>query len=123
MQPGDGIVVPKDPNIVYVMGEVGIPSNVPYKKGAGLSYYIDNAGGYTSMAADGKEVVILPNGKKWAPSGWFFIPNDPILSGSTIFVPTHLAQKSDAWPVIRDIITVISTTTIVILTVINLTKK
>jgi protein involved in polysaccharide export with SLBB domain len=123
LQPGDEINVPKDPKIVYVMGEVGLPSNVPYKKGEGLSYYIENAGGYSTLAADGKEVVILPNGKTWSRSGWFFMPDPPILSGSTIFVPTYMEQKSDAWPVIRDIITVISTTTVVILTVINLTKK
>jgi protein involved in polysaccharide export with SLBB domain len=123
LQPGDEVNVPKDPGIVFVMGEVGIPSNVPYKKGAGLSYYIENAGGYSSSAANGKEVVVLPNGKKWSTSGWFFIPDPPILSGTTIFVPTYFEQKTDAWPVIRDVITVISTTIIVILTVVTLTKK
>jgi protein involved in polysaccharide export with SLBB domain len=123
LQPGDVVNVPKDPGIVIVMGEVGLPSNVIYKKGAGLSYYVKNAGGYSITAAEGKEVVILPNGKTWAPSGWFFIPDPPILSGSTIFVPTYLEEKTEAWPVIRDIITVISTTIIVILTVYTLTKK
>ena len=123
LQPGDEVNVPKDPSIVYVMGEVGMPSSVPYKKGAGLSYYIDNAGGYTRLAAEGKEVVILPNGKTWSTSGWFFIPNPPILSGTTIFVPTYFEQKTDAWPIIRDIITVVSTATIVILTVLSLTKR
>jgi protein involved in polysaccharide export with SLBB domain len=123
LEPGDQVVVPKDPHIVYVMGEVGMPSNVPYKKGAGLSYYIENAGGYSSTAATGKEVVMLPNGKKWTTSGWFFIPDPPILSGTTIFVPTLLEQKTDSWPIIRDVITVVSTSAIVILTVINLTKK
>jgi protein involved in polysaccharide export with SLBB domain len=123
LQPGDIVVVPKDPQVIYVIGEVGIPSNVPYMKGASLSYYIDNAGGYTTNAKSGKEVVILPNGKKWSTSGWFFIPDAPILSGTTIFVPTYREQKTDAWPVIRDIITVISTATIVILSVLSLTKK
>ena len=123
LQPGDEVNVPKDFGIVYVLGEVGVPSNVPYKKGTGLSYYIENAGGYSTQAAEGKEVVILPNGKKWSTSGWFFIPDPPILSGTTIFVPTYFEQKTEAWPVIRDIITVISTTAIVILTVLSLTKR
>lgn len=123
LQPGDIVVIPKDPQVVFVIGEVGIPSNVPYLKGASLSYYIDNAGGYTTNAKSGKEVVILPNGKKWSASGWFFIPDAPILSGTTIFVPTYREQKTDAWPVIRDIITVISTATIVILSVLSITKK
>jgi protein involved in polysaccharide export with SLBB domain len=121
--PGDVVNIRKDPGIVYVIGEVGLPSNVPYKKGAGLSYYIKNAGGYSTQAADGKEVVILPNGKTWSTSGWFFISDPPILSGTTIFVPTYFEQKTETWPVIRDIITVISTTIIVLLTVFTLTKK
>jgi protein involved in polysaccharide export with SLBB domain len=121
--PGDVVNVRKDAGIVYVMGEVGLPSNVLYKKGAGLSYYIKNAGGYTNTAAEGKEIVIYPNGKKWSASGWFFIPDPPIISGTTIFVPTYLEQKTDAWPIIRDVITVISTTVIVLLTVYTLTKK
>jgi hypothetical protein len=66
---------------------------------------------------------MLPNGKKWTTSGWFFIPDPPILSGTTIFVPTLLEQKTDSWPIIRDVITIVSTSAIVILTVINLTKK
>lgn len=123
LQPGDEINVPKDPNIVYVMGEVGVPSNVPYKKGAGLSYYIQNAGGYSTTAAQGKEVVILPNGKKWSTSGWFFIPDPSILSGATIFVPTYLEQKTDDWPVIRDVITIITSTVVVLITVLSLTHK
>jgi protein involved in polysaccharide export with SLBB domain len=123
LQPGDDVVIPKDPQVIYVIGEVGIPSNVPYLKGADLSYYIDNAGGYTTNAKPGKEVVILPNGKKWSTSGLFFIPDSPIYSGTTIFVPTYREMKTDAWPVIRDIITVISTTTIVILSVLSITKK
>jgi protein involved in polysaccharide export with SLBB domain len=123
LQPGDVVNVRKDAGIVYVIGEVGLPSNVPYKEGAGLSYYIKNAGGYSNTAAEGKEVVIYPNGKKWASSGWFFIPDPPIISGTTIFVPTYLEQKTDVWPIIRDVITVISTTVIVLLTVYTLTKK
>ena len=123
LQPGDEINVPKDPHIVYVMGEVGVPSNVPYTKGAGLSYYINNAGGYSPTAAQGKEVVILPNGRKWSPSGWFLLSDPPILSGTTIFVPTYLEQKTDAWPVIRDVITIITSTVVVLITVISLTKK
>jgi protein involved in polysaccharide export with SLBB domain len=120
--PGDQIVVPKDTRSVTVVGDVSLPSTVPYKNGAGVSYYIDQAGGYTQTSSKGDEIVILPNGKKWSSSGWFFIPNPEILSGSTIFVPTHVSKPVDVWPTIRDIVTVLSSALIAIISVKALTK-
>ncbi len=122
LEPGDTLIVPKNPNVVYVVGEVGIPATVKYKKGASLSYYINQAGGYTQNSDEGGEIVILPNGRKWEPSGWFFIPDPEILSGSTILVPTIYEIKKDAWPIIRDTFSIISSATIIILTVYNLTR-
>ena len=122
LEEGDELIIPKDPHVVYVMGEVGIPSTVPYKDGAGLSYYVKQAGGYLESSSDGDEIVIQPNGKKWESSGWFFIPNADIESGATIFVPGKIEMKSDVWPVIRDVVSVVSASAVLILTVLNLTK-
>ncbi|OGU75976.1 MAG: hypothetical protein A2V93_11095 [Ignavibacteria bacterium RBG_16_34_14] len=122
LNPGDVIVIPKNPNVVYVTGEVGIPSSVPYKKGASLSYYVEQAGGYLESSAESDEIVVQPNGKKWSSSGWFFIPNSEILSGTTILIPSMIESDSDSWPIIRDIVTVVSSAAVVILTVTNLTK-
>ena len=122
VEPNDTINVPNNPNVVYVVGEVGIPATVKYKKNASLSYYINQAGGYTQNSDEGGEIVILPNGRKWETSGWFFIPNPEILSGSTILVPTIYEIKRDAWPIIRDTFSIISSATIIILTVYNLTR-
>ncbi len=119
---GDVIVIPKNPDVVYVMGEVGIPSSVPYKEGASLSHYIQQAGGYLTNSAEGEEIVVQPNGKKWSESGWFFIPDPEILSGSTVLVPSMIESDSDSWPVIRDIVTVVSSAAVLILTVTTLTK-
>lgn len=117
LMPGDEVVVPKYEGTITVAGDINMPSTVPFKKGAGLSYYIKQAGGYTGTSAEGDEVVILPNGKKWEPSGWFFIPNSEIYSGTTIFVPSKIiSRNSDTWPIIRDIITVVSSTAVLILT-------
>ena len=122
LEPGDSLVVPKNPNVIYVVGEVGIPSSVPYKKGGSLKYYIDQAGGYTENSGKGYEIVILPNGKKWNPSSWFFIPNPEILSGSTIIIPTLIESESQFWPIVRDMAAVVTSTAVLILTVNNLTK-
>ncbi|MEW6702181.1 MAG: SLBB domain-containing protein [Bacteroidota bacterium] len=123
LKPGDEVVVPKDPQIVTVIGDVGVPSYVPYKEGAGLKYYVKQAGGYTKSSSSGDEIVIGPNGKKWERSGFFLIPDPEILSGSTIIVPAEIKYESDAWPFIRDMFTVLSSTAVVILTVLNLTRR
>jgi len=122
LQANDQIVVPKDNYLVNVVGSVGLPSSVLYKKGAGLGYYIDQAGGYASNAAEGSEIVMLPNGKKWSRSGWFFIPDSNIESGATIIVPAEIDTPSDAWPIIRDIVTIVTASAILILTIQNLSN-
>ncbi len=117
LMPNDTVVVPSNPHTVTVVGDVGLPSTVPYKDGAGLSYYINQAGGFTSTSAEGREIVILPNGMKWHTSGFFLLPNPPILSGTTIYVPSYIKTTSDVWPIIRDIITVVSSTAVLVLTI------
>jgi protein involved in polysaccharide export with SLBB domain len=103
LQPGDSLVVPRDPGVVYVQGQVNTPSSVPFKEGAGLKYYVQQAGGYTQNADKGNTVVILPNGKKWEPSGFFLLPDPEVLSGSTVVVPTELPRESKTLPVLREI--------------------
>jgi protein involved in polysaccharide export with SLBB domain len=118
LNPGDMLVVPKNPGTVTVAGDVGLPSTVPYREGAGLSYYIRQAGGYTTTSDEGTEVVIQPNGSKWERSGFFLIPDPEIRSGSTIYVPSYIKPPSaDVWPFIRDVITVVSSTAVLILTI------
>ncbi|MFA6599118.1 MAG: SLBB domain-containing protein [Ignavibacteriaceae bacterium] len=121
--PGDQLVVPRDPQIVNVVGDVGIPSSVPYKSGKKLSYYIDQAGKYKLTSAKGEEIVILPNGKIWNRSGFFLIPDPPIESGSRIIVPTLVEyDNTSAWAVVRDIMTGLSSAIVVILSVWQLSK-
>ncbi len=118
LMPGDSLVVPNDPGTITVAGDVGLPSTVPYKRGADLAYYIKQAGGYTPTSGSGKEIVLLPNGQKWYRSGWFFISNPRILAGSIIYVPSELkAPSANVWPTIRDIITVVSSAAVLILTI------
>jgi len=119
---GDQLVVPKDNNLIYVVGSVGLPSSVLYQEGAGLSYYIDQAGGYADNAAEGSEIVMLPNGKKWSSSGWFFISDPDIESGSIVIVPAKIETPSTVWPVFRDVFTLVATTAIIVLTAISLSK-
>jgi len=122
LEPGDSLVVPRNLNEIYVLGAVGLPSTVPYKEGASPDYYINQAGGYAENANEGNEIVIEPNGKKWEKGGWPFGHSDEILSGATIIVPTEVQTHTDAWPFIRDILTVVSSTAVLVLTIKNLNK-
>ncbi|MCH7827098.1 MAG: SLBB domain-containing protein [Bacteroidetes bacterium] len=121
LAPGDQIIVSKDPKVVIVTGAVGLPSTVLYQDEADLDYYIAQAGGYTENAADGDEIVILPNGRKWDPSSNVSYSSE-ILSGSVIIVPISIKQQSNAWPIIRDVVTVISSAAVLALTIQQLGK-
>ncbi len=103
LQASDSLVVPRDPGVVYVHGQVNTPSSVPYKEGASRKYYIQQAGGYTRNADEGSTVVVLPNGKKWEPSGFFLARDPEILSGSTIIVPTQLPESDRTLPLLKEI--------------------
>ena len=103
LQAGDELIIPRDPGVVYVQGQVSTPSSVPFKEGASLKYCIGQAGGYTANADEGSTVVILPNGKKWEPSGFFLAPDPEILSGSTIIVPTKLRERDTTLPLLKEI--------------------
>ena len=59
---GDSIRIPRYYPIVRVQGAVGFPTSVTYIPGAGLDYYVDAAGGYTSRADGGRTFVQQPNG-------------------------------------------------------------
>lgn len=103
LQPGDELIIPRDPGVIYVQGQVSTPSSVPFKEGASLKYYINQAGGYTQHAEESNTVVILPNGKKWEPSGFFLARDPEILSGSTIIVPTKLPERENTLPLLKEI--------------------
>lgn len=122
LEPNDRIVIPKDLRIVKVLGDVGIPSNVPFVEGNSVSYYIEQAGGYTATSARGEEIVMQANGRKLQKSGWFFIPDESVESNGVIIVPTEIEYESDAWPLIRDIVSIVSSSAVLILTILNLTN-
>jgi len=62
LQSGDRIIVPQLNNTVTINGEVMYPSTVAYKKGERLSYYINQAGGYSVKAKSSRVFVVNMNG-------------------------------------------------------------
>jgi protein involved in polysaccharide export with SLBB domain len=118
---GDSINVPFKQEVVLVRGEVFVPSAVVHKKGAGLSYYLEQAGGTTDSADDERIVVTLPNGRKWQ-KGWFILPDPDILGGSTIFVPKKIIKEDKTLPVLRDWATIMASIAAITIGIIQITK-
>ena len=79
LQDGDRLVIPRDPNAVLVVGQVGRPGYVPYHAGLSADDYISRAGGRGSAAAD-VYVRDAATGRI-APAG-----NADLASGDYVFV-------------------------------------
>ena len=58
----DRIVIPQYNNTVSINGEVMYPNTVAYEKGEGLSYYINQAGGYGQQARRSHVFAVNMNG-------------------------------------------------------------
>jgi protein involved in polysaccharide export with SLBB domain len=114
MNEGDSIHVAFTEDVVYVRGEVIVPTSVLYTRGASLRYYIDQAGGYKEEADDGRTVVILPSGKKW--------DGDEILPGSSIYVPKELDKPSNTLAIIRDTATILASLAAITIAIVQVTK-
>ncbi len=111
---GDSINVAFTEDMIYVSGEVYVPSPVLYEEGAGLSYYIRQAGGYKEEAEKGNTVVFLPGGKKW--------DSGEILPGSTILVPRELDKPDNTLPVLRDLATILASLAAITVALVQVTK-
>jgi protein involved in polysaccharide export with SLBB domain len=121
VEEGDEISIERDPRIVYVRGEVGVPSAVIYEKGASLSFYLGQAGGLKESADEGRIFVTLPNGRKWERS-WGFFPDPDILSGSTIYVPAKIEREDKTWTIIGGVATTLVSLAAITVAIVQVTK-
>ncbi len=120
---GDSLDVPVNKNVVTVSGEVYLKSDVLYKKGASLDYYLKQAGGLNKEADPDGITVTLPSGKKWEPA-WFIFPNPDIAAGSTITVPKKVEEKnSNSLEILRDWVLIIANTAAITVGLVEITKK
>ncbi len=85
---GDVIHIPKQRNVVKVNGEVMFPTEIVYKEGASIHYYIDKAGGFTENARKKKVAVLNSNGSAAKTKKFLFFRSYPnVQPGSEILVP------------------------------------
>lgn len=94
LEPSDVLVVPKRKQTVLVAGAVMFDTEVPYKKGKGLRYYLRNAGGNSDKGWLKKAYVVHANGSAKSSSSFLGIKNYPkIEAGSKIIIPEKPERK------------------------------
>ena len=69
LREGDEIIIPETTSSVRIQGEVLYPNTVHFISGKPVSYYVQQAGGYTSRARRSKVYVIYMNGTVSVGSG------------------------------------------------------
>jgi protein involved in polysaccharide export with SLBB domain len=104
---GDSIMVAFHDDVIYVGGEVFVPSAILYKKGESVDYYIRQAGGLKQDADESRIAAFLPNGKKWE-EGWFFFDDPELPPGSSVSVPKFVEKEDKTLPLVRDIATILA---------------
>ena len=86
---GDRVVVPQYNGTVKINGEVMYPNTVPYVKGKSASYYINQAGGFSSRAKKRNAYIIYQNGFVEKVNHW----SKP-MPGSEIVVPAKAVSTT-----------------------------
>lgn len=62
LRDGDRLFIPEYVSTVKISGDVMYPNTVLYKPGAGISHYVDQAGGYGTGAKKSKAYIVYMNG-------------------------------------------------------------
>jgi protein involved in polysaccharide export with SLBB domain len=107
LEDGDSLHIPKQPQTVKVVGEVGFPASVLFEKGQSLSYYIDQAGGYTENSDKKRVKIVQPNGKVRPPKKMWWDPSPE--AGALVVVPHKPPdEKKDT---LKDVATIVSIVT------------
>ena len=88
LREGDKLIVPEYNGTVKINGEVMNANTVAYREGKGVSYYIDQAGGFSSKAKKSQTYIIYMNGNM-AKVGH----NAKVLPGCEIVVPAKSANR------------------------------
>jgi protein involved in polysaccharide export with SLBB domain len=92
LEEGDVIVIPKEKSEIRISGAVLFPTQIPFKDGQSLNYYIDQSGGFSDDSRKSKVYVMYPNGRAAKTRKFLFFRKFPkVLPGAEIVVP----KKSD----------------------------
>ncbi len=90
LREGDELILPVYPSTVRVDGSVLSPNEITYEPGKPVSYYIEQAGGYSDNAKKRKKYMIAMNGHIYKASG-----RTKVEPGAEIIVPQKGERKSN----------------------------
>ena len=90
LREGDELILPVYPSTVRVDGSVLSPNEITYEPGKSVSYYIEQAGGYSDNAKKKKKYMIAMNGHIYKASG-----RTKVEPGAEIIVPQKGERKSN----------------------------
>lgn len=88
LREGDELILPVYPSTVRVDGSVLSPNEVTYEPGKSVSYYIEQAGGYSDNAKKRKKYMIAMNGHIYKANG-----RTKVEPGAEIIVPQKGERK------------------------------
>ena len=94
LRDGDNLIIPKNPNVINVLGEVLNPIAFEYDPKSTVRSSIDGAGGFRDSADKTKVYVIKANGLIEKVSRNIFTKNIKLEPGDTIVVPRKIVLDS-----------------------------
>ncbi len=120
LREGDQLIVPEYDNTVKINGSVMYPNTVLYKKGQKVSYYINQAGGYSDLAEKKRAYIVYMNGTVAKVKG---SNRDAIQPGCNIVIPSKEQKEKMSLAQILSLGTsVTSMASVVALLINNLSK-
>lgn len=120
LREGDQLIVPEYDNTVRINGSVMYPNTVLYKRGQKVSYYINQAGGYSDLAEKKRAYIVYMNGTVAKVKG---SNRDAIQPGCNIVIPSKEQKEKMSLAQILSLGTsVTSMASVVALLINNLSK-
>jgi protein involved in polysaccharide export with SLBB domain len=120
LREGDVLFIPEYINTVKISGSVLYPNTVFYKSGEKLTYYVDQAGGYDSMAKKSKAYVIYLNGTVARIKKHH---SDKVAPGCEIIIPSKREHRRTSLAEILAMGTSFASLATMVATITNLVKK
>lgn len=119
LREGDVLIVPEFINTVKINGAVMYPNTVSYKEGESMKYYLNQAGGYTTLARKSRAYVVYLNGtvarlKKSSSKA--------IMPGCEIVIPSKEQKSKMSTTEVVSLGTSVASMAAVVVTLINILK-
>ena len=105
---GDILYIPRQNQVITVIGEVQHAGSHRFQADKGLDYYLSQAGGLRKRADGDRIYVIRADGSVYVPerSRWFNAANQQLAAGDTVIVPldTEYRDSLSLWTQVTQIL-------------------